>query len=225
MISTVNEVLIDLATVSVRLAFTTSSKGASGYLPTFSRMRSNNDRIVYRETDDGQHARYEHGVDLGIEQLSEYREGPQDENRIVQRRDDCCYSVAPRVGHIPERPRDVHQDRQRRRAHCDRRVSPDLFRDDLRDGAEVRKPVGLRECPGFVELSDRPKALHQPITYLVDGPGGAGPTGGPDGPSMSFSRTIYEPSLVLCTRASSCPSSASLSPTAPASRSHPQSGR
>ena len=46
------------------------------------------DRVVHREADDGQHRGDEQAVDLDVEERPEDREDPEDDDHVVEQRDE-----------------------------------------------------------------------------------------------------------------------------------------
>ena len=90
--------LIERASVSVRLAFTTSSKrDARVRRDVLADAVEDDDRVVDAEADDGEQAGDEHAVDLRAEELAEDGEGAEHEDGVVQRGDDGGDAVAVRL--------------------------------------------------------------------------------------------------------------------------------
>ena len=93
---------IEWLTISVeRLA------GVAG--PVLADPVEDDDRVVDAEADDGQHRGHEQGVDLDAEERPEDREDPDDDDHVVEQRDERGHAEL----HVAEPERDPEQDAER----------------------------------------------------------------------------------------------------------------
>ena len=87
--TTVKLVVIDRPNVCRIEWLTISANGSPGVArPVLADAVEDDDRVVHAEADDGQHRGDEQAVDLDVEERPQDREDPEDDDHVVEQRDE-----------------------------------------------------------------------------------------------------------------------------------------